>query len=100
MGWGVDAESPGAAAELRDDAPSLRLESTRFRGSELGRDDEGLEAVEGFSDRFQTPLAVGGQRGAGWGMRSGSQHAHGVVQERAPFGSARDAVGGQQGEGF
>ena len=33
-------------------------------------------------------------------MRLGSQQAEGVIQECAPFWSARDAVGGQQGEGL
>jgi hypothetical protein len=30
----------------------------------------------------------------------GSQQADGGIQERAPFWSARDAVGGQQGDGL
>jgi hypothetical protein len=87
--------------KLCHDAPKLRLESARFSGSEFGRDDERLEAVESFSDRFQTPLAVGGESRAAWvGVGLGSQQADGVIQERAPFRSARDTVGGQQGEGL
>jgi hypothetical protein len=87
--------------KLCHDAPKLRLESARFSGSELGRDDERLEALESFSDRFQTPLAVGGESRATWvGVGCGSQQADGVIQERAPFRSARDTVGGQQGKGL
>jgi hypothetical protein len=86
---------------LCHDAPKLRLESARFSGSELGRNDERLEAVQSFSDGFHTPLTVGAESRAPWvGVGLGSQQAHGVIQERAPFRSARDAVGGQQGDGL
>ena len=99
MGWGVEAEPPGDAAQLGDDSPQVRLEAARFRGSELGRDDEGLKAVQRLADSLQTPLAVGGEsRASRVRLRLGSHEAEGVVQEGAPFGSVGEPIGGQQDE--
>lgn len=101
MGFGVDAKPPGGLEELCDDAPKLCLESACFRGSELGRDDEGLQALQRLTDDLQAAFAVGSQSGARRaGLLLGSQQAEGVVQEGAAFGSASDTVGGQQGEGL
>lgn len=66
MGCGVGAETLGGCVKLAQDGAKLRLDAAGFRGSELRRDDESLQALQRVADGLQAPLAVQGEgRGSG-----------------------------------
>ena len=98
-GRGFEVEKTGSCPQLCEDTPKARLHPSRFGGSELGRDDEGGQALQRLADALQALLAVGGERrGGGAGLRLSSDKTEGGVENAAPLAGAGDAVGGQQRE--
>jgi hypothetical protein len=98
-GWGVDAEKTGGCSQLGNDAAQACLKPPRFRGSDLGRNDEGSQALQRLADALQALLAVGdSRRGGGISVGLCPDKTEGVLEKCAPFGRVGHAVGAEQRE--
>jgi len=98
-GCGFDAEKAGGCPQLGNNTAQACLQAPRFRGSKLGRDEEGRETLQRLADALQAPLAVRDSgRGAGAGVGLCPEEAEGVLEEGAPFRGAGHAIGRQERE--
>jgi hypothetical protein len=98
-GWEFDSEDAGCSSKLGDDTAQLRLHAAHLRGSELGRDDKGRQALQRLADALQAPLALGGNsRDADVLLRLCPHESQRAVQKAASFRTASHSVGAQQRE--
>lgn len=96
---GLDTAGTCGAVKLLDDAAKARLQVAFLRRSDLGRNDEIGQALQGVADGVQPLLAVEeGRRGGGAGVGVGSQKVQRRPKQSAPVLRVGHAVGRHQGK--